>query len=185
MAKHLSQQRTDRLDSCVSCLKQTESWRMFRGALKRTHLQSAPASMLAYAIDLFYSPFKTATRRTVRQIIASLIFDSFAQPRFAGARGELSTRQVVLRAEEFDIHVRIWEADQSRELLGQIQCRRTTSFVNTARLHLLRDGERISTVHVNELGEFHFPAVPTGYLSLQVDLPHLTVIGALDLHDRS
>jgi len=32
---------------------------------------------------------------------------------------------------------------------------------------------------VNDLGEFEFRSVPDGQLSLQIDLPHLTVITAL------
>ncbi len=184
MERHLAREWMDHMDSCRSCRVRLDGWQVFRSSLKRPHLQSAPGSLVESAIALFHPPSKASERPTLRQIIASLIYDSFAQPAFAGARGEAATRQVVLRAEEFDIHVRIWEANESRELLGQIQSRRSTSFVRAARLHLLRGGERVSSAQVNELGEFHFSYVPDGYLSLQIDLPHLTVIGALDMKDR-
>src|SRR5437762_2793112 len=121
MEKHLEEQWADHIDSCPSCMDQLQGWQVFRTSLKRTHLQSAPPSLVESAVALFHPPAKAAERPTLRQIIATLIYDSFAQPAFAGARGEAGARQVVLRAEEFDIHVRIWEADQSRELMGQIQ----------------------------------------------------------------
>src|SRR6185436_9546982 len=112
MEKRLEQQWTDHLDSCPACAQQADGWRVLRMSLKRTHLQSAPNALVDSAIALFHPPAKVAERPTLRQIFASLIYDSFAQPAFAGARGETATRQVVLRAEEFDIHVRIWEANE-------------------------------------------------------------------------
>src|SRR5262245_18548167 len=95
-------------------------------------------------------------RTTIRQVVASLIYDSFAQPAFAGARGQQSSRQVVLRAEEFDIHVKVSETGESRELLGQIHARGSHSFVQSANLHLLQNGERVTSAQANDLGEFHF-----------------------------
>src|ERR1051325_6140106 len=95
MEKHLEQQWTEHLDSCVSCMDQMEGWRVFRTSLKRTHLQSAPPTLLESAIALFHPPVKVAERPTLRQIVATLIYDRFAQPAFAGARGEVAARQVV------------------------------------------------------------------------------------------
>jgi hypothetical protein len=64
---------------------------------------------------------------------------------------------------------------------GQILARGAPVPVDGARLHLLRDGERLATTVADKLGEFQFKDVPEGLLSLQVDLPHLTVVGALRL----
>ena len=88
-------------------------------------------------------------------------------------------RQVVLQAEEFDIHIRISTLEDRRDLLGQILPRGNRGFINDARLHLRQDGERIGSVRANDLGEFHFTDVPEGMLSLQIDLPNVTVISAL------
>ena len=46
---------------------------------------------------------------------------------------------------------------------------------------MLCDGERIETATVDEVGEFHFLDVPEGDLSLQIDLPNLRVMGALNV----
>jgi hypothetical protein len=171
-AKHLS--------SCADCVAVQEDWRVLRYGLKRSHLQDAPPSMLDAARSLFQKAPVATERLGIRQILANLVFDSFTQPAFAGARGATGTRQMVLRSEEFDIHVRISVTDQSRELLGQIQPRENRPLDNAARLYLLHDGQRVSSAEVNDLGEFHFDSVPEGLLSLQIDLPHLTVVGALD-----
>jgi hypothetical protein len=189
LEKALEQQWMSHVDACSQCSMELQGWKQFRSSLRRRHLVSAPDALLDSALAVFKpAPQAHATapaRSSVKQVIANMLFDSFAQPAFAGARGELATRQVVLRAEEFDIHLRIWTSNQTRELLGQIQPRSTKTFVDTARLHLLQNGERISSADVNDLGEFHFTFVPDGFLSLQIDLPHLTVIGALDVVERN
>src|SRR5262249_23324584 len=94
--------------------------------------------------------------------------------------GETTARQVVLRAEEFDIHVKIWGDQDRRQMLGQLLPRSGEDFMQAARFHLLRNGERLDTTLVDEIGEVHFTHVPEGNLSLQIDLPNLTVIGALN-----
>jgi len=174
----------DHLAACSMCSSELDTLQGFKESLKRPHLENAPEGMLASAVSLFQKPRNTAEPSRVRRVLANLTFDSLSQPAFAGARGESATRQVVLSAEEFDIHVRVWATDESRELLGQIQPRGSKTFISSARLHLLRNGERVSSAEVNELGEFHFRYVPEGGLSLQIDLPHLTVIGSLDLDNR-
>lgn len=175
----------DHIASCNACLALRQECSDLRTALKRRHLESAPQSMLDSAVSLFQPTPVVERRAGIRQLVASLAFDSLLQPAFEGARGATTARQVVLRAEEFDIHVRIWMTEESRELLGQIQPRGNKAFTQSARLHLLHDGERVSSVDVNDLGEFHFRFVPDGLLSLQIDLPHLTVIGALDVSEKS
>jgi hypothetical protein len=112
---------------------------------------------------------------------ASTLFDSHTQPQFAGIRGNTDARHLVLRAEGFDIHVKIAGTAPSRQMDGQILARGAPVPVDGARLHLLRDGERLATTVADKLGEFQFHDVPEGLLSLQVDLPNLTVVGALSL----
>jgi hypothetical protein len=181
----MARQWNDHLLTCRLCASEMDTFQSFRESLKRPHLENAPGRMMSAAVSLFQAPRAASEPSRIRRVFANLTFDSFTQPLFAGARGgNGNNRQVVLRAEEFDIHVRVWITNESRELLGQIQPRGTSTFIEHARLHLLQNGERVSSAEVNDLGEFHFSFVPDGYLSLQIDLPHLTVIGALDLNDR-
>ena len=187
LEKAAQQQWLQHTDSCPKCSTELQSWQNLSLALRRSHLHSASDVLLEKAHALFERPAQPAgsqTKSGLRQILASLVFDSFTQPAFAGARGHAATRQVLMRADEFDIHVRIWATNEDRQMLGQIQPRGTNTFIDTARLHLLQNGERVSSASVNELGEFHFDSVPSGVLSLQIDLPHLTVIGSLDVSEK-
>jgi len=70
-------------------------------------------------------------------------------------------------------------------MAGQVLARNEGSFVHEARLHLIRDGERFGSTAVDKFGEFEFETVPEGFLSLQIDLPHLTVVGPLTSNEAA
>jgi hypothetical protein len=164
--------------TCTTCMQDMADWRNLGINLKRSHLENAPSKDLERAFDIF-GPARTAGSK-LRQVLAGIIFDSFQQPAFAGARGgATAARQLVLRAEEFDIHVKIWGEQHHRQLLGQLLSRSGDSFEGAAHFHLLRNGERLESTSMDDMGEFHFTDIPEGDLSLQIDLPNLTVIGAL------
>ena len=173
------------LETCTECKQEIGHWRQLGTDLERSHLKSAPDQELQKAMQICPQKSDGGGSR-VRSVLASLVFDSFMQPALAGARGtSASARQLVMRAEEFDIHVKIWGDDDHREMLGQVLPRTGGDFVHTARFHLLRNGERIESTTVDEMGEFHFSDVPAGDLSLQIDLPNLTVIGALNIKEST
>src|SRR5437868_7679396 len=81
-------QLNEHLSSCDQCSTDMQDWRAFRMSLKRQHLESAPKTMVASALALFQAPKKAEERKTIRQVLATLRFDSFVQPAFAGVRGE-------------------------------------------------------------------------------------------------
>jgi hypothetical protein len=169
------------LQGCDSCKKELGLWQQLGTDMKRSHLKSAPQEDLKKALQIFPKPSEVLLP-TLRHVLATLMFDSFFEPAFAGSRGAAGTaRQMVLRAEEFDIHIKIWGERENRQMLGQLLPRGGENFVRVARFHLLRNGERLETTGVDEVGEFHFTEVPEGDLSLQIDLPNLTVIGALNV----
>jgi hypothetical protein len=152
--------------------------------LKRVNLESAPQSLQRSAEGMFDQ--RVEKPLTIRQVLASLVFDSFAQPALSGARGGAAiSRQMVLRAEGYDIHLKIWGVAPQRRMAGQVLARNEGSFVHGARLHLIRDGERFSSIAIDKFGEFEFEMVPEGFLSLQVDLPHLTVVGTINANEAA
>jgi hypothetical protein len=165
------------MGTCSSCRNQLEGWQKIREALKRESLESAPAPLVARAESIFEPP---AARQTLREILASVVFDSFAQPALAGARGGSSSRQFLLTAEDFDIHLRIWALANSRRVTGQILSRGKNAALKNVSLHLLQEGKRIGTAAADEFGEFEFPEVVEGPVSLEIELPHLRITGALD-----
>ena len=70
------------------------------------------------------------------------------------------------------------KVEDHRELFGQI-LPRDGGFVKDASVHLQNEEERIGSAELNSLGEFLFTRIPDGLLSLQIDLPYVTVISAL------
>lgn len=160
-------------DQCPECRGRMEEWSLLRSRLHRKQLLTdAPAEVLKTAYGI------PAPRPGVGQVLASRIFDSFSQPAFAGARGSGESRQM-LRTAEIDIHVRISGKPGSLQIAGQVLTRSENAIPDTARVHLLQNGERIQSAELNLLGEFEFEHAPEGLLSLQVDLPSGPVFGPL------
>jgi hypothetical protein len=171
------------LEICKECRQDVGVWQILGMDLRRSNLMSASGQDLENVSRIFKPRFEKAGS-TVRQLFATVIFDSFREPAFSGARGAAAaTRQLVMRAEEFDIHIKIWGDQDHKKMLGQLLPRSGEDFVHAARFHLLRNGERLETTAVDEMGEFHFTDVPDGDLSLQIDLPNLTVVGALKVRE--
>ena len=164
--------------TCTNCTQDLADWRTLERSLKRSHLENAPSMDLERAFSIL--PAASTAVLGLRQVLASIIFDSFQQPAFAGARGgATAARQLVFRAEEFDIHIKIWGEQNHRQLLGQMLSRSGDEFLGEAHFHLLRNGERLDSTSMDGMGEFQFTDISEGDLSLQIDLPNLTVIGAL------
>jgi len=171
------------LGLCMDCSAEVERWRDLWVGLKRSHLMNAPERSVKMAIAIASSPPR-GIGAAVRSVVAAIVFDSFLDPALAGIRGvAAASRQMVMRAEDYDIHIKIWGEPDHRQMLGQLLPRSGGNFVASANLHLLRHGERLESATVDRTGEFHFKDLPEGDLSLQVDLPHLTVIGALNLKE--
>ena len=172
------------MHACNECSQNVAQWRDIGGGLKRLHLKSAPAGDLQRAMQIFESR-PHASRKPFRSMVAAIVFDSYLQPSLAGVRGTSSTqsRQIVMRADEFDIHIKIWGELDNRQMLGQLLPRTDQDFSQAARFHLLRNGEKIESAITDEMGAFQFVDVPEGNLSLQIDLPNMTVIGALSMRE--
>jgi hypothetical protein len=168
------------VQTCASCEKQLSDWEGIRSLLNRKNLESAPESTIRMAETLSQQP-PVEERVGIRQIIASLVYDSFSEPALAGARGAGAPHQFLLSAMEFDIHIRVWDSGSERRMTGQILCRDRQTIVLGAQLHLLHQGKRFGSTEVDTFGEFQFEEVPDGPLFLQIDLPRLTITGALNM----
>lgn len=163
--------------TCSTCRNQVEDWSRIRALLNRKNLESAPEALVARAESVFEPP---VARKSLREILASVVFDSFAQPALVGARGGSGSRQFLLTGEEFDIHVRVWALGAARRITGQILSRGEPEQLEGAHLYLLQEGKRIATAQADEFGEFEFEEVVEGPLSLEIELPHLRITGALN-----
>jgi hypothetical protein len=173
----------EHIDGCSICNELMEQWRRMHSVLKRPHLESAPPEFLDRARAIFDVP-PTAKRPGIREVLATVVFDSLTQPAFAGARGATAARHVLLRAEEFDIHLKISLDPSVRQMVGQVFARDEKEFLTSVRLQLLQNGTPLKTTWTDNFGEFHFDEVPQGVLRLQIDLPRLTVVGGITIGER-
>jgi hypothetical protein len=125
-----------------------------------------------------------ARRALKREIAAAILFDSLTQP-FADARGATDARQVVMRAEEIDIHLKIASNPSQHQILGQVFARSESAFLSSVRLHLSRNGKPFKTTWTDNFGQFQFDEVPEGVFRLQLELPHLTVVGGITISEQA
>jgi len=123
-------------------------------------------------------------RPTPRETVAAILFDSLTQP-VAGARGATASRQVGMRAEEFDIHLKVSTNPSQHQIIGQVFARNETQFVSSVRLHLSVNGKRFKTTRSDNFGQFQFDDVPLGVFRLELDLPHLAVVGGISISEQA
>src|SRR5215470_13839730 len=121
-------------------------------------------------------------RPTPRKVVAAILFVSLTQP-FADARGATDARQVVMHAEQFDIHLKISADPSQHQIVGQVFARNETHFLSSVRLHLLLNGKPFKTTWSDNFGQFQFDEVPEGVFRLQLELPHLTVVGGITISE--
>lgn|SRR5262245_26519515 len=119
-----------------------------------------------------------------REIVAVIVFDSLAEP-FAGARGAADARQVVMRAEELDIHLKISTDPAQHQIIGQVFARNQSEFLSSVRVHLLLNGQPFKTTWSDNFGQFQFNDVPEGVVRVQLDLPYLTVVGGITISEQT
>ena len=123
-------------------------------------------------------------RATPRQITAATLFDSLTQP-FENARGAADSRQVLMRAQEFDIHLKISTNPSQHQIIGQVFARNETQFLSNVRLHLLLNGKPFKTTSSDNFGQFQFDEVPQGVFRLQLDLPHVAIVGGITINEQA
>src|SRR5262245_33609946 len=129
-------------------------------------------------------PPRELRRPTPREIVAAILFDSLTEP-FADARGATDARQVVMRAEELDIHLKISTNPSQHQIIGQVFARNQTEFLGRVRLHLLLNEKPFKTTWTDNFGQFQFDDVPQGVFRLQLDLPQLTVVGGITISEQT
>jgi hypothetical protein len=141
-----------------------------------------PPKREEHAQAIFY-PRRALERPTTQEIVAAILFDSLTQP-FADARGAADARQVLMRAEELDIHLKISANRSQHQIVGQVFARNETQFLNRVRVQLLVDSKPFKTTWSDNFGQFQFDEVPQGVVRLQVDLPCLTVVGGITISEQ-
>jgi len=142
------------------------------GELREELSSKPPADVVDAGIQLFQA-VRRPKKGGVRQIIASLVYDSFDQAMPAGVRRVgAPPRQLLFRAGDVDVDVMIESTEASGRitLAGQIFSNAVTFFDNTP-VKLESRGIVRYRIRTNAVGEFSFDQVPADTYHLSVDLP--------------
>jgi hypothetical protein len=157
------------LSDCPRCAADYDSWWTFLSGLGPSGLNDAPKDLIDECIAIFPKSKPPFTRfQKVR-----VLFDSFLQPLPAmGLRGAADeSRQVVIRMEDLDVHLRISGTGSGRTIQGQLLPSNADRLVNGALIQLRMNGQPSQFACSNTFGEFRFNGVPAGLFSFLIDLP--------------
>ena len=162
----------DHLLACKDCSELKEELQSLVSRLREDASFEPPAELVQWGINLFQPVIRPETGG-LPKFIASLVFDTYDQPMFAGMR-RVGTppRQLLFRAGEVDIDVKIeaMEANDRITLVGQVLSSATKFFDNTP-VKLESHGMVRYRTQTNVVGEFSFDEVPKDTYHLSVDLP--------------
>lgn len=146
---------------CSKCQAAHDTWSRVQ-KLATEESAYTPPENLVRLVKLGFGG-KTARERS-KWTLATLVFDSFAQPLTAGVRsGTLNIWQVIFEAEGLTVDLRFGRRSQSKEVhvVGQVFDKQAVRALrDNATIEVSTEKDRlIATAAVTDLGEFHLEFV--------------------------
>ena len=127
-----------------------------------------PTWALANAENVFKLK-KPGVVTIAKELVATLVFDSFSQPLPIGIRQrDLPSRQALYQAGNVHLDLKIELGDEQGLLIGQIVSDKGEVDVDGLNIEITQAGEVIGKSRTNGLGEFIFQDLPKGNYELQV-----------------
>ena len=166
----------------AGCLKCDEVRRWYvsvRDIAATDDLIDPPAWVLKRALRLFDAERAPTALGKLKQLIATLVFDSLTQPAPEGVRLTQSpVRQLLYRADAYSIDLQIAPREESvAAMYGQVLREGETRFdsVNGLKIELAGEGHVLHSTVTNEMGEFEFDKVRQGDYELRINLRESTL----------
>lgn len=156
------------LTGCRRCAELVASLAAVEDTFSRDRANAVPDELVARAQTVF-RPAGAASWRDLPRLVASLVFDSFAEPSLAGVRSAGSfSRMLTFEAEELRLDVRVEQEHSSAPLAVTGQLSTEDNLLSVAHLpvQLWQANRIVAESHTSEFGEFHFDAVPQRDLRL-------------------
>jgi hypothetical protein len=167
MEKHLKQ-------GCKRCLETVSLWQRVRQSAVTEEKYQPPEEVVRLAKAAFAGAGLTAPRKGKESRI-KVLFDSFLQPVFAGARSAgTGTRQMLYRADPFQIDVQIETKSSGNRLVvtGQLMdLSNPTIAGRDVRIALSNMRGNVTHAVTNQFGEFSTEVENTGDLQITFDSP--------------
>ncbi len=144
-------------EGCSKCQTAHDAWTRVR-RLASEESAYAPPENLVRLVKLGFA--SSQAQQSPAWTLASLVFDSFAQPLPAGVRsGALNVWQVIYEAEGLTVDLRFGRRAQSKEVhvVGQVFDKQAVRALrDNASVELSTEKEQlVATTAVSALGEFH------------------------------
>lgn len=131
-----------------------------------------PENALRNARALFALPGKPK-KTVLRKVAGYLVFDSFQEPSFAGARSRVQNmRHALYEADDYSVDVRLEHSDSCRvNLVGQLAVRsQAVSSLDGIPVVLMSGRQVLAEALSNEFGEFQLEYEPKRQLKLCVPI---------------
>jgi len=162
MKKHLG-------TGCNRCMETVALWQKLHNSAAVEASYQPPAAQVRIAKAAFAAS-DVAVQRRQRSSLAEVIFDSFLQPMLAGARsGGLGTRQMLYRADPYQIDVQIESKPEGNRLMvtGQLLDVSSPGVVGRD-VRITLSNHRGNVIHTvtNQFGEFRGEIENTGDLEI-------------------
>jgi len=166
--------QTHLVSGCARC---QDNWSWIQ---RIVHLAAAddsvepPPWVLNQAIGLFeaYGPQRQPGR--FQRLVASLVFDSLAQPQLVGVRQTGSAaRQYIYRADDWDVDLSFepGEEPETLDITGQVlKGEAVTEEITGIPVHLTQAGQILASTVTDRLGEFTFDHIARGTYDLSLEL---------------
>lgn len=168
LAAHLSA-------GCPQCAETCDWYERVRAIASGDESIEPPLWVFKRAVRIFENkPTRPRFVERIGQVVASLIFDSLAQPAIAGVRStETTNRQLLYRAGDYSIDLQVAPAENlCADLTGQILKEGELAFesVSGLQLEISRRGEPVFSTMTDDLGEFRIDGVDYGLYDLRIDV---------------
>lgn len=156
-------------EGCPQCSTAQDIWSRVRKLATEEGAYAPPENL----VRLVKLGFVAKPPQPARWTLASLVFDSFAQPLPVGVRsGALNVWQVIYEAEGLTVDLRFGRRTQSKEIhvVGQVLDKQAARpLQNNASVELSTEQEQlVATTAVSAQGEFHLEFEQQGPMWLSV-----------------
>jgi hypothetical protein len=165
---------------CAACVEARDWYEQVRSVTANDDSVTPPAWVFKRAVRIFDKashPSKLAA--FVGDLIASLVFDSFARPALVGVRStETVNRQLLYRAGDHSIDLQIIPTEHTNaDLIGQVLKESDPTFesVSGLKLGVTRGGKLLFSAMTDARGEFKITGIEHGVYDLRVDLSDGTI----------
>ena len=158
------------VEECEQC-RTDAGWLRWLAAFGIREKQYDPPAWAAANAGNLFRLKKPGLVTIAKEIVASLVYDSFNEPLPLGVRQrDLPARQALYKTDSLQLDLKIEVGDEKGLIIGQIVADKSDVDIAGLQIELTDKGEVISKSRTNALGEFVFEGLPNGNYELQVVL---------------